>query len=137
MAARKGSGFPFPAQLRYPTRIAILSDQRESKDPSYRPRSAPVPTTRYTDKELRKIAKRIKKRHEKLRRRYKEVHGRRVDWIDHFVEEGWLYVEVRFKDGSSFNLQFSQQILTEGIELIDRRTGDDKPLKEYYRRRVE
>ena len=53
------------------------------------------------------------------------------------MEEGWLYVEVRFKDGRSFNLQFSPQILTEGIELIDRRTGDDKPLKEYYRRRID
>ena len=137
MAARKGSGFPFPAQLRYPTRIAILSDQRESKDPSYRPRSAPLPTTPYTDKELRKIDRRIKKKHEKLRRRYKEIHGKRVDWIDHFVEEGWLYVEVRFTDGRSFNLQFSPQIVTEGIELIDRRTGDDVPLREYYRRRLE
>src|SRR5215469_8921835 len=134
MAARKGSGFPFPAQLRYPTRIAILSDQRESKDPSFRPRSSPLPTTPYTDKELRKIAKRIKKRQEKLRRRYKEIHGKRVDWIDHFVEQGWLYVEIRFKDGHSFNLQFSQQILTEGIELIDRRAH--VPLKEYYRRRL-
>src|SRR5215831_19513152 len=136
MAARKGSGFPFSAQLRYPKRIAILSDQRESKDPSSRPRSAPVPTTPYTDKELRKIDRRIKERQEKLRRRYKEIHGKRVDWIDHFVEGGWLYVEVRFKDGRSFNLQFSPQIVTEGIELMDRRTGDDKPLKEYYRRRI-
>src|SRR5215831_16807710 len=74
MAARKGSGFPFPAQ----------------PDPSSCPRSAPVYTTPYTDKELRKIDRRIKKRQEKLRRRYKEIHGRRVDWIDHFVEEGWL-----------------------------------------------
>src|SRR5215467_13847337 len=121
MAARKGSGFPFPAQL----------------DPSSRPRPAPVPTTPYSDKELRKIDRRIKKRQEKLRRRYKEIHGKRVDWIDHFVEEGWLCVEVRFKDGRSFNLQFSPQILTEGIELIDRRTGDDAPVREYYRRRVE
>src|SRR5215469_3234910 len=135
MAARKGSGFPFPAQL----------------DPSSRPRSAPVPTTPYTDKELRKIDRRIKKRQEKLRRRYKEIHGKRVDWIDHFVEEGWLFIEVRFKDGRSFNLHFSPQIVTEGIELIDRRTGDrrsrlprasrgpcrdDKPLREYYRRRL-
>jgi len=121
MAARKGSGFPFPAQ----------------PDPSFRPRSTPLPTTPYTDKELRKIDRRIKKRQEKLRRRYKEIHGKRVDWIDHFVEEGWLCVEVRFKDGRSFNLQFSPQILTEGIELTDRRTGDDKPLKEYYRRHLE
>src|SRR5215472_1448049 len=118
MAARKGSGFRFSAQLAHP-------------------RSTPVPTTPYTDKELRKIAKRIKKRHEKLRRRYKEIHGKRVDWIDHFVEEGWLFVEVRFKDGQNLSLRFSPQILTEGIELTDRRTGDDKPLREYYRRRVD
>src|SRR5215469_14437525 len=122
MAARKGSGFPFPAQLRYPTRIAILSDQRESKDPSYRPRSAPLFPTPYTDKELRKIDQRVKKRQEKLRRRYKEIHGKRVDWIDHFVEDGWLFVEIRFKDGHKFSLQFSQQIVTESIELRDMRT---------------
>ncbi len=34
---------------------------------------------------------------EKLRSRYSEVHGKVVDWITHTVENGSLYVGIRFK----------------------------------------
>ena len=108
MAARKGSGFPFPAQ----------------PDPS--PISA---------KELRKIHQRIQKRHKRLRERYKEIRGKRVDWIEHLYEEGDLLVGIRFKDKTYLALTFTPAIQTRSIELSDVSTGDDFILKQYFRRR--
>jgi len=61
--------------------------------------------------------------------------GKKVDWIDHSYEEGLLYVGVRFMNGTYFSLQFSPQIVTDGIEFSDMSSGDDKILKVYYRRR--
>lgn len=72
---------------------------------------------------------------DRLRRRYKEVRGRRVDWIDYCFEDGWLCVGVQFMDGTHFSLQFSPVIETEGIEFSDRSSGDDVILREYFRRR--
>ena len=40
-----------------------------------------TPITPITDKESRKIDKRIRKRREKLRQRYPEVHGKVVDYM--------------------------------------------------------
>ena len=41
--------------------------------------------------ESRRIEKRIKKENENLRKRYREVHGKRVDWISHWIEEGIFF----------------------------------------------
>lgn len=93
-----------------------------------------TPVTPITAKERREIDKKIKKRYDKLRRRYKEVRGKSVDWISHNYEEGLLYVGIRFMDGHYFSLSFSPQIMTEGIEFSDMSSGDDEILKVYYRR---
>lgn len=94
-----------------------------------------TPITPVTAEERRQINKKIKKKYERLRKRYKEVRGKRVDWIEHTYEEGSLYVGVRFRDGTYFSLDFSPQIVTEGVEFSDMSSGDEKPLKVYYRRR--
>lgn len=94
-----------------------------------------IEVTPITEKEHRKINKRVKKRYERLRKRYPEVRGKAVDWIDHHVEEGLLYVGIRFKDKTYFSLTFSPQIVTEGVEFSDMSSGDDVILREYYRRR--
>ena len=65
-----------------------------------------------TAAERRVLDGKIKKRHERLRRRYKEIRGKRVDWISHNYEDGLLYVGIRFTDGTYFSLQFSTQIVT-------------------------
>lgn len=77
----------------------------------------------------------IESRLDRLRRRYKEIRGKRVDWIDHHFEDGWLYVGVRFMDGTHFSLQFTARIATEGAEFSDRSSGDDVILKTYFRQR--
>jgi len=43
-----------------------------------------------------RIDRRIKKKNEKRRKRYREVHGKRVDWISYWIEEGTLFFTVRF-----------------------------------------
>jgi hypothetical protein len=93
-----------------------------------------IEVTPFSAKKLRAIDRSIKRKYDRLRKTYKEVRGRRVDWIDHHFEEGWLYVGVRFMDGTYFSLQFSPQVGTEGVEFSDMSSGDDVILKEYYRR---
>jgi len=93
-----------------------------------------IEVTPFSAKKLREIGRAIKKKYDRLRKRYKEVRGRRVDWIDHRFEEGWLYVGVRFMDGTYFSLQFTPLIETEGIEFSNMNSGDNVVLKEYYMR---
>jgi len=84
--------------------------------------------------ERRALDIKIKKRYERLRKRYKEIRGKKVDWISHNYEDGLLYVGIRFTDGTYFSLQFSPQIATEGIEFSDMSSGDDVIIREYFRR---
>ncbi|PYX69047.1 MAG: hypothetical protein DMG78_23180 [Acidobacteria bacterium] len=94
-----------------------------------------IEVTPVTAAEHRSIARKIRKRYARLRKRYKEIRGKKVDWIEHTYEEGSLYVGVRFMDGTYFSLDFSPQIVTDGIEFSDMSTGDEEILKTYYRRR--
>ena len=94
-----------------------------------------IPVTPITAKERRELEQRIKKRYERYRKRYKEVHGKVVDWIYHNFEQDTLYVGIRFKDKTYFSLSFSPQIVTEGIEFSDMTSGDDEIIRSYYRRR--
>ena len=94
-----------------------------------------IEVRRVTAAEHRAIDRKIKKRYARLRKRYKEIRGKKVDWIEHTYEEGSLYVGLRFMDGTYFSLDFSPQIVTDGIEFSDMSTGDEEILKVYYRRR--
>jgi hypothetical protein len=87
--------------------------------------------------ERRALYTKVRKRYERLRQRYKEIRGKRVDWISHDYEEGFLYVGIRFTDGTYFSLQFSSSIVTEGIAFSDMSPGDDEIIKVYYRRRTQ
>jgi hypothetical protein len=88
-----------------------------------------------TAREHKRLEKRIKARHEKLRKRYPEIHGKVVDWISHSVEENSLYVNVRFKDKTQFSLSFVPRITNHCVDLSDISTGDFKLIRQYYIRR--
>lgn len=88
-----------------------------------------------TAKERRDLAKRIKKRNEERRKKYREIHGKIVDWISHSIDDNCLYVNVRFKDKTQFSMRFVPQVATHYIDLCDVSTGDFKPIREYYTRR--
>ena len=87
--------------------------------------------------ERKRIDKRIKRKNEKLRKRYREVHGKKVDWISHWHEEGYLSFNVRFTDGKNFSILCSPTIVTNAVDFSDVKTGDDVIIREYYRRREE
>jgi|SRR5215469_9752854 len=85
--------------------------------------------------ENRRIEKRIKQKHEKLRKQYIEVHGKRVDWISHWIEEGILFFTVRFTDGKCFSVTYSPQVVLDTVDFSDMSTGDMVILKDYYQRK--
>jgi hypothetical protein len=94
-----------------------------------------TPVTPVTAAERKRIGRSINKKYAKLRRKYKELHGRKVDWISHAIEDDSLYFTVRFKDKTALHLQVRPELVIEGIELSDWSTGDDKILRTYFRRR--
>jgi virulence-associated protein VapD len=96
-----------------------------------------ITVTQISPKEREILAQKIKKRHDRLRNRYREIHKKVVDWVSHSVEQGSVYVCIRFMDKTEFSLQFTPQILTDSIDLSDMSTGDFKMIREYYRRRDE
>ena len=98
-------------------------------------RVAGIEITPITEKERRRLKARIEKKYEKLRKRYKEIHGKAVDWISYSFEEARLYISVRFMDKTHFSMQFSTRIVTDGIDFSDVKTGNSEIIREYYRRR--
>jgi len=94
-------------------------DDEETADPSGHVEVTPV-----TAEEHRRIDRRSRSDTTDSQR-YKEIRGKKVDWIDHHYCEGFLYVGIRFTDGTYFSLEFSPSIVTERIEFSDMSSGDD------------
>jgi hypothetical protein len=85
--------------------------------------------------ERRRLRERIKAKHEKLRRRYPEVHGKKVDWISHWSDEGLCFVSVRFTDGKEFSIVCRADLVTDAVDLSDWKTGDQVILRNYFQRK--
>jgi hypothetical protein len=96
-----------------------------------------IPVTPISAAEHKRLEKRIKKKHEKLRKRYPEVHGKKVDWISHTYEEGLVFFNVRFTDGKNFSITCHPIIVTDTVDFSDMKTGDDVIIREYYQRSEE
>jgi len=96
-----------------------------------------TPVTPFTARQLKRIDRKIRERHEKLRRKYKEIRGKKVDWVSYSIEDGWIYFTIRFMDKTALHLQVSPKLALEGLELSDWTSGDDKVLRTYYRRKGE
>src|SRR5260370_35354237 len=82
-----------------------------------------IPIKPISPAEHRRLDRRIKKKHEKLRRRNPEVHGKKVDGISHWHEEGYLSFNVRFTDGKNFSILCSPTIVTNVVDFSDVKTG--------------
>jgi hypothetical protein len=93
-----------------------------------------IPVTPISVAEHKRLEKRIKKKHEKLRRRYPEVHGKKVDWISQTFEQGLVFFNVRFMDGKNFSITCHPVIVTDTVDFSDMKTGDDVIIREYYQR---
>jgi hypothetical protein len=89
--------------------------------------------TAITAEERRELDQRVRDKHQRLRNRYPEIYGKVVDWIHHYIEDGTLYVCIRFQDKTDFALEFSPQIVRVGTELCDSATDDFDVIRNYYR----
>jgi len=114
------------------TRRFVLKQKMTRKRKSVRVGETEIRTA--TASEHKRIEARIRKRHETLRKKYQEIHGKVVDWVSHNVEEHSLYVNIRFKDKTEFSLRFSPGIETDYVDLSDISKGDFKLIREYYKR---
>jgi hypothetical protein len=85
--------------------------------------------------EHKSLDKQIKETQEKLRKRYPEIHGKKVDWISHRYDDGYLFFNVRFTDGKNFAILCSPMIVTDIVDFSDLKTGNDVIIREYYKRR--
>jgi len=70
-------------------------------------------------------------RHEELRQRYPEVHGKIVNFISHSIEDGTLFFSVAFKDKTNFSPRFACQMFVVGADFGDMKTGYLKIVREY------
>lgn len=86
-------------------------------------------------KELDAFNKRADKRYDQYRKRYREIRGKKVDFVKHFMEEGILFFSIRFMDGTNFCIQYEPTVDLMGVEYSDMKTGDAVILKDYFRRR--
>lgn len=91
------------------------------------------PITPISAAEHRKLDQRIKKKHERLRKRYPEIHGKVVDHIRHCIEDGTLYFTVRFKDKTEFSLRYACDMFVVGADLEDVKSGDYEMIRRYMR----
>jgi hypothetical protein len=89
-------------------------------------------------KERKGMDRRIKKRLQKWRNRYKEIRNKRIDYVTHFYEHGYLYINLYFTDKTNFSLDFSiaePAIVPWSIEYGDMKSGDYENIRTYYLRR--
>jgi hypothetical protein len=84
-----------------------------------------------TAKERREMERRSKLREARLRRKYREVHGKVVDFITNTVDDGILYFTVHFTDRTSFCVRYACDMFAIGAELSDWQDGDFHIIREY------
>jgi hypothetical protein len=101
-----------------------------------KPKIAPAgdtPLPPITVKSRRNLDERIKKKYDRFRRRYPEIHGKIVDFITHSIEDGTLYFSVRFTDKTDFSLRYACDMFIVGAEFCNFKTGDFEIIREYMR----
>ena len=79
------------------------------------------------------INKKISAHYERLRKRYPEVHGKVVDFINHAIKDGTLYFTVRFQDKTMFSLHYRCDMFAVGADISDVETGNFEIIREYRR----
>jgi hypothetical protein len=87
--------------------------------------------TPMTPQERRQMERRYKQREAQLRRKYREVHGKVVDFITHTIDHGMLYFTVHFMDQTSFCVRYGCDMFAVGVELSDWQSGDFHIIREY------
>jgi hypothetical protein len=80
-----------------------------------------------------KIAKRLAKRYDSLRKKYPEVHGKVEDFVSNSVDDGTLYFTIGFTDKTQLTLRYRSRMTASGADLFDIRSGDLDLIRRYMR----
>jgi len=65
--------------------------------------------------------------------RYRGLHGKVVDWVEHKFEEGILYLSVRFTDKTELCWRIATRMTIEEVDLSDWKSGDFEQLRVFVR----
>jgi hypothetical protein len=65
------------------------------------------------------------------RRKYAEVRGKVVDYIDHFIDDGVICMNGCFKDKTLFSFRFACDLFVVGADLYDWKTGNYGIIRDY------
>ena len=88
---------------------------------------------RLSTAEDKRLGQAIKRKHRVLRRRYPEIRGKQIDWVTHHVNDGTLYVDIRFQDGTEFYLTFDPHIAIRSAVLWNPGKSDGEVIRTYLR----
>lgn len=83
-------------------------------------------------KKLDPLDKRIKQKYDRFRKMYPEIRGKKVDFVQHWMEDGILFFAIRFMDGKNFCVQYEPTAKLMGIDFSDMRTGNTVILKRLF-----
>lgn len=81
--------------------------------------------------EHKSLDRAIKRKHQASRNRYPEIRGKRIDWVTHHVNDGTLYVDIHFQDGTEFYLTFDPHIAIRSAVLWDPSKSNDEVIRTY------
>lgn len=87
--------------------------------------------TPITARERKRLDKSIQKTHDKLRKRYPEIHGKTVDFVSHTVRGTMVFFTIQCTDQTVFSLRYACYMFAVGANLDDVRTGDYELIREY------
>jgi len=90
-----------------------------------------TPVTRTTAKEWKEIRNEIERTYAYLRKKYPEIHGKVVDFVQQSISDGILYVGIRFIDKTLFSLRYACDMSIVTADYLDGKTGDYKIIREY------
>lgn len=105
-----------------------MTKKRQSK-PTVR--SGRTSLTPITARERKRFDKSIQRTHDKLRKRYPEIHDKTVDFVSHTVRGTMVFFTIQFTDQTVFSLRYACDMFVVGAELDDVRTGDYELIREY------
>jgi hypothetical protein len=88
-----------------------------------------------TSRRLEKIARRVEKRNDRLLKRFLELHGKVVDFIDQSKEDGTLYISVRCRDKTDFSLRCASKTFLASAEFCGVRVDNYNVIRKHFRPR--
>jgi hypothetical protein len=81
--------------------------------------------------ERKNLDRAVEEKHRELRALYPEIRGKRLDWVTHHVNDGTLYVDIRFQDGTEFYLSFDPRIAIRNAVLWNPSKSKDEVIRTY------